>query len=49
LMSFSLCFRKHLSRTAYCAIPISDIPTFSAISALPRPLSRERWSCKSVI
>jgi len=49
LGSFSLCFRKHLSLMAYCTIPVLDFPTFSTSSALPRPLSREGWSCKPVI
>jgi hypothetical protein len=49
LGSFSLCFWKHLSLMAYCTIPVLDFPTFSAISALPRPLSRENWSCIPVI
>jgi hypothetical protein len=48
LGSFSLCFRKHLSLTAYCTIPVLDHPTFSTSSALPPPLSRESWSCKPV-
>jgi hypothetical protein len=29
--------------------PVLDIPTFSTSTALPRPLSRESWSCKPVI
>jgi hypothetical protein len=49
LGSFSLCFQKYLSFMAYCTIPVLDIPTFYTSSALPRPLSRESWSCKPVI
>jgi hypothetical protein len=39
-----ICFRKHLSLTAYCTIPVLDVPTFSTSSSLPRPLSRESWT-----
>jgi hypothetical protein len=49
LGSFSLCFRKHLSLMAYWTIPVLDPTTFSTSSALPRPLSRESWSCNLVI
>jgi hypothetical protein len=45
----ALCFRKYLSLMAYCTIPVLDFPTFPTSSALPRPLSRETWSCKPVI
>jgi hypothetical protein len=29
--------------------PVLDVPTFSISSALPRPLSRENWSCNPLI